>query len=235
MPEETKPPAPGAAAPAAPDTPDAPPGTHAGHEPADEGIPPPPAGGPLRVLHFLYYVVLYRIETGILIALLALVVLLPLIEIVNRNSGLNLWDGMLATRLSYIFTFYTGLFGGVAATRQVRHISVDLVQPHLPPRVRHKLSGVLYLICVGAAGYLTYTAYRWVFWVITPEDRFFPSVDAWWGRDRAWKVGFIVALGWMTLHFAVAGVRRLLTEPPAGAVAPAAAGAAAAAPRAEGA
>ncbi|HEV8325354.1 MAG TPA: TRAP transporter small permease [Myxococcota bacterium] len=177
--------------------------------PEEEVAPPVPKNAALRALHFAYYVVLLKAETAVLLALLAGVVLLPLIEIINRNTHLNIWDSTLATRIAYIFTFYVGLFGGAFATRYGRHISVDLVQPHLPPRVRHRLSGLLFLVSAVAGVALTRTAWRLVFWVIGPDDRFFPSVEKWWGRDRVWKIPFIVGFALMTLHFTVEGVRRL--------------------------
>ena len=185
--------------------------THMG-EAIDEHvhIPPVPETPLLKALHTLYFDILNKLETGIIIACLAGVVLLPLIEIINRNLGANFWDGTLATRISYMLTFYVGLFGGVYATRYARHIAIDVVAPYLKPKVRQKLTGVLFLICAAASVWLTWTSYRFVYTVLGAEDRMFPDVVAWWGNERLWKLPIIFAFVLLTAHFAIEGVRRLM-------------------------
>ena len=58
--------------------------------------------------------------------LLAAVLILGLIEILGRNLGWHPWDMGANQRTVYRFTFYLGVFGAVLASRQGKHIAIDV-------------------------------------------------------------------------------------------------------------
>ena len=66
--------------------------------------------------------------------LLAAVLILSLIEILGRNLGWHPWDMGANQRAVYGFTFYLGLYGAVLASRQGKHISIDVASSYLSPR-----------------------------------------------------------------------------------------------------
>ncbi|HDP89764.1 MAG TPA: TRAP transporter small permease subunit [Thioalkalivibrio sp.] len=74
---------------------------------------------------------LHRIEDAVLASLLASMILLAALQIVLRNlfdSGLVWIDPLLK-----IMVLWLGLLGALAATREDRHITVDLLSRTLPP------------------------------------------------------------------------------------------------------
>ena len=69
--------------------------------------------------------VVYRIEDGILVALLALMIALAAVQIFLRNffgAGI-IWGDVLVR----VLVLWIGLIGAMIATRQNKHISIDLV------------------------------------------------------------------------------------------------------------
>ncbi len=72
------------------------------------------------------------LEDGLLIVLLVAMVGLALYQIVARNffsSGLLWGDGLLR-----VMVLWVGMLGALAATREDRHINVDVLSRFLPPR-----------------------------------------------------------------------------------------------------
>jgi TRAP-type C4-dicarboxylate transport system permease small subunit len=69
--------------------------------------------------------VVYRIEDGILAALLTLMIAVAVVQILLRNffgAGI-IWGDVLVR----ILVLWIGLTGAMIATRQNKHISIDLV------------------------------------------------------------------------------------------------------------
>ena len=81
--------------------------------------------------------VLHRIEDGILVAILSLMIGLAALQIVLRNffgAGI-VWGDMLVR----VLVLWIGLVGAMVAARQNKHISIDLVIRYL--RERFNLPG----------------------------------------------------------------------------------------------
>jgi TRAP-type C4-dicarboxylate transport system permease small subunit len=175
----------------------------------DERSDPPSRRHSRGPLALLYEVVLERIEWAVIALLLAAVITLSFGEILNRNLELTIWDSAAANRVTFTLTFYLGLFGGVLATRQSRHIAIDAVTPYLGLRVRAVLSGVLLVGSAVVAAWIAITAKRYVLEVIEADERFLPGKVEWYWRDRLWKWPLPVGFALMSLHFLVAGVGRL--------------------------
>ena len=96
---------------------------------------------------------LYRIEDGILVGLLLLMIGLAVTQIFLRNlfdSGI-VWSDILVR----ILVLWVGLLGAMVASRQGNHINVDILDRYLPERAKPLVSIVVQLftalICTVAA------------------------------------------------------------------------------------
>ena len=96
---------------------------------------------------------LYRIEDGILVGLLLLMIGLAVTQIFLRNlfdSGI-VWSDILVR----ILVLWVGLLGAMVASRQGNHINVDILDRYLPERAKPYVSIVVQLftalICTVAA------------------------------------------------------------------------------------
>jgi len=97
--------------------------------------------------------VLYRIEDGILVGLLLMMIGLAVTQIFLRNlfnSGI-VWSDILVR----ILVLWVGLLGAMVASRQGNHINVDILDRYLPERAKPVVSTVVQLftalICTVAA------------------------------------------------------------------------------------
>jgi TRAP-type C4-dicarboxylate transport system permease small subunit len=96
---------------------------------------------------------LYRIEDGILVGLLLMMIGLAVTQIFLRNlfdSGI-VWSDILVR----ILVLWVGLLGAMVASRQGNHINVDILDRYLPERAKPLVSIVVQLftalICTVAA------------------------------------------------------------------------------------
>ena len=179
---------------------------------------PVPKGGGLRALHRLYYSHLDRVEAAVVGILLAAVLILSLIEILGRNLGWHPWDMGANQRAVYGFTFYLGLYGAVLASRQGKHISIDVASPYLSPRVKLRVGILLTLVAAIACAGLATSAYIFITQVIQPDQYLVPSqipdatnppwyAELW--KDRTWRWPMVPAFGLMSTHFLVGAVERI--------------------------
>ena len=96
---------------------------------------------------------LYRIEDGILVGLLLLMIGLAVTQIFLRNlfnSGI-VWSDILVR----ILVLWVGLLGAMVASRQGNHINIDILNRYLPERAKPVVGIVVQLftalICTVAA------------------------------------------------------------------------------------
>ena len=99
--------------------------------------------------------VLHRIEDGILVAILGLMICLAALQIVLRNFfGAGIVGGDMLVR---ILVLWIGLVGAMVAARQNKHISIDLVARYLPRRFNLPVKAFVELfvavVCTLAAFY----------------------------------------------------------------------------------
>ncbi|MEE9496210.1 MAG: TRAP transporter small permease [Desulfobacterales bacterium] len=99
--------------------------------------------------------VLHRIEDGILVAILTLIIGLAAFQILLRNffgAGI-VWGDMLVR----VLVLWIGLVGAMVAARQNKHISIDLVARYLPRRFNLPVKAFVELfvavVCTLAAFY----------------------------------------------------------------------------------
>lgn len=99
------------------------------------------------------------LEDAVLVALFAGLTLVSVLQIVLRNLGLAgfVWgDGLVRVGVLWI-----ALVGAVAASRDQRHIAIDLARRLLPPRFWRPLAAAVDAFTATACGFLAY--YSWTF------------------------------------------------------------------------
>ena len=172
---------------------------------------PTPKSPLMQVLHKLYYVRLDQIEWGIVALLLAAVLILSLIEILSRNLGWHPWDMGANQRAVYGFTFYLGVFGAVLASRQGKHIAIDVASPYLPATLKLRISVLLFLVGALSCAGLAFSAHTFVMEVVNPDAYLVPNQigSAWW-KEQYWRWPMAPAFGLMSVHFLMGALERLV-------------------------
>ncbi len=139
------------------------------------------------------------IERGLLGLLAAAMVALGMVQIVFRSlfhTGLAWIEPLLGVLL-----LWTTLAGALAATGQVRHISVDLLSHLLPPRAREVLRVPLDLFAALVCAGLAHAGGKFVALQRATETSRLLGLPTW-----AYSVAIPVAFGLMALRFALHAV-----------------------------
>jgi TRAP-type C4-dicarboxylate transport system permease small subunit len=106
----------------------------------------------------LFLAALIRVEDGILVLLLALMISLAVLQILLRNlfdAGIFWSDALLR-----ILVLWIGLVGAMVATRGDKHITINLVARFLPEKIKAIADGIAKLftavVCAITARYSFY-------------------------------------------------------------------------------
>ena len=138
--------------------------------------------------------VLQRIEDGILIAILCLMIGLAALQIVLRNFfGVGIiWGDMLVR----VLVLWIGLVGAMVAARQNKHISIDLVARYLPRRFNLPLKAFVELFVTVVCSLAAFYGYVFV------RTEFYEGGPAF-GQVPVWVCAAIipVAFGVMALRY----------------------------------
>lgn len=117
------------------------------------------------------------IEDGILVLLLAAMIGIAVTQIVLRNffaSGI-LW----ADPLLRMLVLWVGLVGAMVATRQDKHIAVDVLTRWLAPGARHATRVVVELFTSLVAALLAYHGARFMLMDLDAGTTAFGNVPTW--------------------------------------------------------
>ena len=139
---------------------------------------------------------LHRIEDAVLASLLATMIVLAALQIVLRNafdSGLIWIDPLLK-----IMVLWLGLLGALAATREDRHITVDVLSRLLPPAVRRAVYVLTRLFAAAVCGLIGWHSGRFVAMEMESDIAAFGDVPLW------------LAESIIPFSFALIGVRFLI-------------------------
>lgn len=120
---------------------------------------------------------LHVVEDAILVGLLLTMVLLAVAQIVLRNGfdGGFLW----AESFLRVLVLWIGLAGAMAASREHRHISIDIIGRFLPPRI-HKVTVVFTaLFTAGIAAALAWYSLEFVRLEYENPSTAFANVPSW--------------------------------------------------------
>jgi TRAP-type C4-dicarboxylate transport system permease small subunit len=104
--------------------------------------------------------ILYRLESGLLTTLLVTMILMAFGQIVLRNifEFSILWADPFLRHL----VLWTGMLGAAMATRDSRHIKIDILPQLLPPRGRSVLAVLTNLFSAAVCAVLVGAAIRFV-------------------------------------------------------------------------
>ena len=148
------------------------------------------------------------LEDKILVLVLAAMVLLAVAQIVLRNlfnSGLVWGDALLR-----VMVLWVGMLGAVAATRDDRQITVDVLGRALPLRAKAIVRVLTDLFASGVCAFLC-----WCAWRLMQVDRLdgsiaFASVPVW-VCELILPVAFAI-IAWRYLIFAVVHLRQAIRD-----------------------
>jgi len=149
-------------------------------------------------------------EEAVLCLLLFAMILLACVQIFLRTfyaSGI-LWADPL---LRYL-VIWAGLFGAAVATKQSKHISIDIISHLLPEQFMPLLRILLNFFSASVGGLLTYAAIKFVRDEALYGGRSLLNIPSW-GLNIIYPVAFgIIALRFLIL--AIRDVDRAFRKPP---------------------
>lgn len=139
---------------------------------------------------------IHRLEDGLLIITLAAMVLLALSQIILRNvfdTGIEWTDPLLR-----VLVLWLGLLGAIAATRQNRHITIDVISRLLPRSGQMITAIISNLFSASICAVISY--YAAMFVVMEYEDGIIAFANI-----PAWLCESIIPLGFglMALRFVI--------------------------------
>ena len=150
-----------------------------------------------------------RLIDGLLCLLLVVMIVLACLQIVLRTffSGGLLWADPL---LRYL-VLWSGMLGAVVATREKKHIAIDVVGYLVPEQVKPWIGLVIDLFSSLVAAVLTWAAVIFVRNEVVFGNSLLLTVPSW-----IWNLIFPMAFGLITIHFllAIAADIRILASLP---------------------
>lgn len=119
-----------------------------------------------------------RIEDIFLAALLTMMILLAGWQIVQRNfvgGGMSWGDELLR-----LMVLWLGLLGAMAASRDNRHVAIDLMLRFLPKKFKPPVQIVLHLFTAIVCGMLAYYSLNFVQMEHEYQTKVLTGLPAWW-------------------------------------------------------
>jgi len=151
---------------------------------------------------------LHQIEDSILAILLFGMILLAASQIFLRNifdSGIVWADPLLRVMVMWI-----GLLGALAATRENKHITIDLLPRFLSETMREVVKVLTNLFSAGIAAIISYHSVRFVAMDYESNSKVFSDIPAW-----TFELILPIAFGLISLRFtihAILNVRALMIK-----------------------
>jgi TRAP-type C4-dicarboxylate transport system permease small subunit len=118
-----------------------------------------------------------RVEQTLIITFLSFMILLALLQIVLRNffaTGLDWGDSLLRNLVLWI-----GFIGATLATREGKHINIDVVSRWLPSLGKNVITLFIHLFSFFICCLLTYAALKFIKNEVQMENRTFLNIPAW--------------------------------------------------------
>jgi TRAP-type C4-dicarboxylate transport system permease small subunit len=121
--------------------------------------------------------VIDRGEEGFLVILLSLMILIAFFQIVLRNlfeTGLT-WGDPLVRNL----VLWVGFIGAALATKEGKHINIDVVSRWMPPRGKIFVEAITDLFSSFICALLTYAALKFIRNEVQMGNISFPGIPSW--------------------------------------------------------
>ncbi|MCP4671622.1 MAG: TRAP transporter small permease [Desulfobacula sp.] len=120
---------------------------------------------------------LQKIEDGILVGLLLVMIFMAVSQIFMRNlfdSGI-LWGDALVR----VLVLWIGLMGAMIASRNNHHISIDILSKYLPEQIKKITNLVIFIFTSLICGVMAYFSLNFV--IMEKQDSFmaFAAIPAW--------------------------------------------------------
>jgi TRAP-type C4-dicarboxylate transport system permease small subunit len=143
--------------------------------------------------------ILHRLEDGVLVGLLLLLISIAVLQILLRNlfdSGI-LWGDFLVR----ILLLWIGLVGAMVASRQGNNINIDLVTRYLPPRVQCMVNFIVDLFTAMVCVIVAYYSLNFVQMEFTYGGSAFAQVPLWLCQTIIPFAFTVIALRYLLLSF----------------------------------
>jgi TRAP-type C4-dicarboxylate transport system permease small subunit len=120
---------------------------------------------------------LCRVEDGILVGLLLLMIGMAVTQIFLRNlfEGGIVWSDVLVRTL----VLWVGLVGAMVASRQNNHINIDIIERYLPPRAKPIVNLIAELFTALICSAMAYFSLQFVQIEFADGGYVFAKVPAW--------------------------------------------------------
>jgi len=121
--------------------------------------------------------VIDRVEQTLLVTFLGFMILLAFLQIVLRNfffTGLDWGDSLLRNLVLWI-----GFIGATLATREGKHINIDVVSRYLPSLGKNVITLLIHLFSFIICCLLTYAALKFIKNEVQMENMTFLNIPAW--------------------------------------------------------
>jgi len=120
---------------------------------------------------------LQKIEDGILVSLLLLMISMAVLQIFMRNmfdSGI-IWGDSLVR----VLVLWIGLMGAMIASRNNNHISIDILSRYLPEQIKKITHLIIYIFTSFVCAVMAYFSLNFV--IMEKQDGFtaFANIPAW--------------------------------------------------------
>jgi TRAP-type C4-dicarboxylate transport system permease small subunit len=116
-------------------------------------------------------------EQTLLVVFLGFIILIAFLQIVLRNflsTGLDWGDALVRNLVLWI-----GFIGATLATKEGKHINIDVVSRWLPSLGRNMVTLITHLFSFFVCSGLTYAALKFVRNEVQMENRTFLDIPAW--------------------------------------------------------
>jgi TRAP-type C4-dicarboxylate transport system permease small subunit len=143
-----------------------------------------------------------RVEQTLLITFLGFMILLAFLQIVLRNyftTGLDWGDQLLRNLVLWI-----GFIGATLATREGKHINIDVVSRWLPSLGKNIITLITHLFSFFICCLLTYAALKFIKNEVQMENTTFLNIPAW-----VPEMILPITFGLMTFRFGLRAFKNL--------------------------
>ncbi|MGA2315741.1 MAG: TRAP transporter small permease [Thermodesulfobacteriota bacterium] len=118
-----------------------------------------------------------RVEQTLIVTFLGFMILIAFLQIILRNffsTGLDWGDQLLRNLVLWI-----GFIGATLATREGKHINIDVVSRWLPSLGKNVVTLFIHLFSFFICCLLTYAALKFIKNEVQMENRTFLNISAW--------------------------------------------------------
>lgn len=145
---------------------------------------------------------LHKLEDGLLVALLSLLIILASAQILMRNvldTGIVWIDPLLR-----VIVLWLGLIGAAVATREFKHIQIDVLTRLLNPLVLIAVETLVNLFSAAVCLVIAWTGASWIMYDYEDQITGFLGIPAW-----SLEIIIPVSFGIIGLRFLLLAVTRL--------------------------